>query len=218
MVIDLNKRLPARYVAKPRVHVGGEFEVDVAAQEYVAAAREISAPGEGGQAVAWAPPVPTLALETDPPDQDEYEVQIFDRDWGRMVAAVEIVSESNKDRPEARRVFGGKCATLLKRGLCVSIVDVVTSRPGNLYQEMLNLVGEFDPSLLPEPPSLYAVATRWQSRTLNHVRSGRLETWLRPLAIGQVLPTIPLWLDVDLAVPLSLEASYEATCAALRIR
>jgi hypothetical protein len=53
---------------------------------------------------------------------------------------------------------------------------------------------------------------------LNHVRSGRLETWLRPLAIGQVLPTIPLWLDVDLAVPLSLEASYEETCAALRIR
>jgi hypothetical protein len=218
MVMDLNKQLPPRYVAKPRVHVGGEFEVDVAAQEYVAAAREISAPGGGGQALAWAPPVPTLTLETDPPDQDEYEVQIFDQDWGRMVAAVEIVSESNKDRAESRRVFAGKCATLLKRGLCVSIVDVVTSRQGNLYGEMLDFVGEFDPSLLPEAPSLYAVSSRWQSRTLNHVRSGRLETWLRPLAIGQVLPTIPLWLDVDLAVPLSLESSYEETCAALRIR
>lgn len=219
MVMELNKQLPARYVAKPRVHVGGEFEVDVAAQEYVAAAAEIGASGGADKTpLAWDPPVPTLALETDPPDQDEYEVQIIDRDWGRLVAAVELVSESNKDRPEARRVFAGKCASLLERGVSVCVIDVVTSRQGNLYREMLGILGESDPSLSLDCPSLYAVAARWQSRTVNQVRSGRLETWLRPLAVGQSLPTIPLWLDVDLAVPLGLEASYEETCAALRIR
>jgi hypothetical protein len=31
------------------------------------------------------------------------------------------------------------------------------------------------------------------------------------------LPTLPLWLADDFAVPLELEASYEDTCRALRI-
>jgi hypothetical protein len=41
--------------------------------------------------------------------------------------------------------------------------------------------------------------------------------WHRPLAIGQPLPTLPLWLADDLAVDLNLELSYEATCRVLRI-
>jgi hypothetical protein len=40
------------------------------------------------------------------PDYDEYEVRIYDVKRGRrMVAAIEIVSPANKDRPEHRNVF-----------------------------------------------------------------------------------------------------------------
>ena len=35
--------------------------------------------------------------------------------------------------------------------------------------------------------------------------------------LGQPLPTLPLWLDEDLSVPLDLEESYEETCRVLRI-
>ena len=45
-----------------------------------------------------------------------------------------------------------------------------------------------------------------------------LETWNQPLTVGQPLPTLPLWLADNLAVPLELEASYDDTCRALRIR
>jgi peptide/nickel transport system ATP-binding protein len=45
-----------------------------------------------------------------------------------------------------------------------------------------------------------------------------LETWVHPLALGQSLPTLPLWLAENLAVPLELEQSYEETCRILRIR
>ena len=45
----------------------------------------------------------------------------------------------------------------------------------------------------------------------------RLETWAHALALGQPLPTLPIWLADDLAVPLELEASYEETCQILRI-
>jgi hypothetical protein len=36
--------------------------------------------------------------------------------------------------------------------------------------------------------------------------------------IGHKLPTLPIWLQDDLAVSLELEASYEEACRALRIR
>jgi hypothetical protein len=38
-----------------------------------------------------------------------------------------------------------------------------------------------------------------------------------PVGIGQELPTVPLWLNRDLAVPLELEFSYARACASLRI-
>ncbi len=60
---------------------------------------------------------------------------------------------------------------------------------------------------------LYAVACR----LTREGEAGRLETWSHPLAIGQALPTLPLWLASDLAVPLELEPSYEEACRVLRI-
>ena len=44
-----------------------------------------------------------------------------------------------------------------------------------------------------------------------------IESWMQPLSIGRPLPTLPLWLADDLAVPLDLEASYEQTCRILRL-
>jgi len=44
-----------------------------------------------------------------------------------------------------------------------------------------------------------------------------LETWFYPMTGGQSLPTLPIWLDVDLRVMLDLEAGYEETCRLLHI-
>jgi hypothetical protein len=44
-----------------------------------------------------------------------------------------------------------------------------------------------------------------------------LETWPQTLALGQPLPTVPLWLADNLAVPLELEESYEQSCSILNI-
>jgi len=193
------------------------FEIDVASDE-----EDVPAPfasqaraEEGGVAAAvWAPPQPTLAATTDLPDQDEYEVRVYDaKRHDRLVAAVEIVSPANKDRPETRRVFVARCAALLQQHVSVAIVDVVTTRQFNLYADLLELIGQADPSLAPAPSPVYTAACRWR-------REGdapRLETWAHALAVGQPLPTLPLWLADNLAVPLELEASYEETCRILRI-
>jgi hypothetical protein len=44
-----------------------------------------------------------------------------------------------------------------------------------------------------------------------------LDTWFYPLTIGQPLPPLPIWLDVDRHMSIDLEASYEDTCRVLRI-
>lgn len=53
-----------------------------------------------------SPPQPTPTLEPRLSKQDVYEVRIYDsrRNW-RLAAAIEIVSPSNKDRPETRGTF-----------------------------------------------------------------------------------------------------------------
>jgi hypothetical protein len=219
IVIDLNKRLPPRYVASPNIHLGAAFEINIAARErHEFSTFETSSADEGGgvATAVWAPPKPTLAVATDLPEQDEYEVQIFDEEEDqRLVAAIEIVSPANKDRPEQRVAFAGKCAALLRRGVSVSIVDVVTVRHSNLYGELLDLIGHTDPTLSPAPPVLYAAACRWREAGRT---SWRLETWVHPMEVGRSLPTLPLWLADDLAVPLELESSYEETCRVLRIQ
>jgi hypothetical protein len=142
------------------------------------------------------------------------EVRLYDTRRGRrLVAAVELVSPANKDRPEHRRAFVAKCAAMLQERVCVAIVDVVTTRSANLYGELLEFLERVDPSLGNVPPPIYAADSRFS-------RGGEaplLETWANTLAIGQVLPTLPLWVAPDLPVPLELEASYEGTCRVLRI-
>jgi hypothetical protein len=217
MVIALVRRLPRRYVAAPQVQHGSSVEIDVGTFEEdkgnAASWGEAEGNGGGVATAVWAPPRPTLAVPAELP-QDEYEVRVYDDEASRrLVAAVEIVSPANKDRPERRRAFVAKCAALLQELVSVTIVDLVTARQFNLYSDLLGLIGQTDPSLAPEPPFLYAVACRGARQD----RAWLLETWFHPLVVGQPLPTLPLWLADNLAVPLELEATYEEACRILRI-
>lgn len=141
-------------------------------------------------------------------------VRVYDeKRHARLVAAVEIVSPANKDRPERRSAFVAKCAGLLQERVSVVIVDVVTTRTPNLYSELLDLIGQSDPSLSPEAPTLYTAACRMTKRDDEWL----LETWTQTLELGHPLPTMPLWLADNLAVPLELEGSYEQSCSILNI-
>jgi hypothetical protein len=216
IVRQLIEVLPEPYFAAPAVHLGTLYEVDVGTYRDPAPELNESEVGEGAVAVAtYAPPKPTLTVEPRLPKQDVYEVRIYDsRRNRRLVAAIEIVSPSNKDRPETRTTFVSKVAALLKQGICVSIVDVVTTSEFNLYEELMNLVESTDPALADEPPPIYAVTVRLRSE------GGRrmMDNWYHPLAIGQDLPTLPIWLKETRAISLDLEASYEESCRTLRIR
>ena len=115
--------------------------------------------------------------------------------------------------PESRHQFVAKCAALLREGVSVIFVDVVTVRQFNLYAELLELIGQRDPAVGDPVTATYSVACRWRPRNGNRW----LEAWNHTLCPGQPLPCLPLWLTEDHAIPLDLEASYEKTCSDLRI-
>lgn len=130
------------------------------------------------------------------------------------MAAIEIVSPSNEDRPGNRGTFVSKMAALLQHGVCVSIVDVVTTSEFNLYAELMTFLDSSDPALADEPPPIYAVTLRTRPEGRRRV----MDNWYHPLVLGQALPALPVWLTQTLAISLDLEPSYEETCRTLRIR
>ena len=91
------------------------------------------------------------------------------------------------------------------------IVDVVTERLTSLHRALVERIDPRATSTL--AADLYTVAYRPVSRD----GDPGLELWEEPLTIGQRLPTMPLWLDDDLCVPLDLDASYERACHDLRL-
>jgi hypothetical protein len=213
IVQQLRKQLPTGYVAEPRVHLGTSMEIDVGALESHEVPGTAATNGETATA-AWTAPAPVVAVDTDPPDEYEYEVRIFDVERERtLVAAIELASPANKDRPESRQAFVAKCAALLRKGIAVSIVDLVTVRHFNLYAQLMEFIGHPDDTMSNEEPPIYAASCRWVTRGTR----ARLEAWSHTLIVGQPLPTLPLWLRDGLSIALDLEQSYEQACSDLWI-
>lgn len=221
MVRCLLPHLPEGYVAEPRVHLGNLYELDVNAYELpFDPPKEWTPAGDaaGGlmtEARTRKLRKPLLTLEADLTEEYEYEVRIYDvQTYRKLVAAVEIVSPGNKDRPENRRAFVSKCAALLQERVCVAIVDLVTNKAFNLYAELLELIDRSDPSHGKKKPSAYAVSIRGRKIGPAPV----LDLWPHELKLHRKLPILPLWLNEDLMIPLDLETSYEEACRVLRIR
>jgi hypothetical protein len=189
--------LPSGFYAVPRIDHDGPIEIDVAGPQ------------------TWTPPAPGLAVTVELPSAKAVEVQVFADDGDpRLAATIELVSPRNKDRPRARLAFAVKCVGYLQQGSSVVVVDTVTTRRADLNTAILSLLG-VEASAPVAPLSLSAVAYRAVGR---EEETQQLLVWPALLVLGQPLPNLPLWIAPDFSVPLDLEASYQATCANLRIR
>lgn len=202
--------LPPRYFAEPQVTVGPRVEVDVTTWDEGG----VASPHENGTVAVWAPPKPALQTDLAFADLEVFEVQVLSDEEGlRVVATVELVSPANKDRASHRRQFAVKCGSYLQQDVSVIVVDVVTTRSGNLHRELLDLLDVTAQTPISGLSHLYAAA----HRTVRKGEARQLEVWCEPLAIGSALPTLPLWLLPDFSVPLNLEQAYLAACQSLRI-
>jgi hypothetical protein len=207
--------LPPEYQVEEHTHAGPGFEIDVATYDRDTPPDE--ADGAGAVlatrvAPVYAPPAPDATMPAAFPDT--FEIRVFNTTAGlTLVAVVELVSPGNKDRPAERRAFATKCASYLAQGVSLIVVDIITNRHANLHNEVMRLM-EADAALdFPDGVSLYAAAYR-------PVRRGEKEEvdlWLRRLAVGDPLPTLPLRLSGELFVPVDFEAAYVEACRRRRL-
>lgn len=212
LVDHLNETLlPPGFFAEPHVHRGALVEVDAATFQ-----SRSTAVIEGGTVTlpvrAWSPPAPSFAMPAIVPDT--FEVRVINTEAGpTLVAAIEFIGPSNKDRAEARRAFAIKGASYLCQGVSLLIIDVVTSRRANLHDEVIGLLPNSDAFGFPGSPHLYTSAYRPVQRD----EKENIDVWLMPLVVGQALPVMPLGLTSELVLPINLEITYTDARRKLRM-
>jgi hypothetical protein len=193
--------LPSRFRALPEIRIGcvveSEHEGDAA----------------GTATPVYPPPRPPLVVPVAFADIDTFEIRVYDDRDQRLAAAVELVTPSNKNRREHRQAFVRKCACYLQEGVSVVLVDIVAESSYCLHTRLVRALA-FGIERDAETPGLVYAATY---RRITPETDDRIEAWPVALGLGQPLPTVPLWLTADDAVPLDLESSYLETCEALRI-
>jgi hypothetical protein len=156
-----------------------------------------------------APPRPA-----DEPDEEiavatlEPGKTLYVEKHGRLVAAVELVSPRNKDRPVARDAYLSRYLGYLLEGVHLLLVDVHRRPFGFSFADRIADELQLKPMPLAAP---FAASYRVGEPAAS---GGRLlGIWRRPLSAGDVLPTLPLPLTVDSAVQVNLEETYTRAAA-----
>lgn len=140
------------------------------------------------------------------PDSD---VHIHVAHEHRLLAAIELVSPANKDRPSRRASAVVHYAAYIQNGIRLLLIDLLPKPQGFSFADgIAEEVGIPDQAPLPPPMAVsYLVGPRSLSGT------AVLEMWGRTLTPGQPLPTLPLWLTSKQSVPVDLEATYTKAAA-----
>jgi hypothetical protein len=206
--------LPPNYIAEEHAHFGPSLEIDVgtfARETQVNGAEESGAVATIGPKVGAAPVADGVLSAVFP---DTFEIRVLCMDTGpTLVAAIELISPGNKDRPAERKAFAIKCASYLYQGISVIIVDIVTNRRANLHNEIVRLMDGANGLQFPPDSSLYAVAYR----PLRRDKEDAIDVYRSPLTLGRALPTLPLGLRADLVVLVDFEETYAEACLRKRL-
>ncbi|NLS93350.1 MAG: DUF4058 family protein [Planctomycetaceae bacterium] len=160
----------------------------------------------GGVAVTEAPPRARFvtSAEVDPYATKANRLVIKHR-LGEVVAVIEIVSPGNKSGVHALRSFVLKAAELLRSGVNLLIVDLFPPSlrdPQGIHKAIWDEVCD-EPFELPVDKPLTVAA---------YNSAGVPQTaYVEPVAVGDPLPSLPIFLTPEIYVPAPLEATYEAT-------
>jgi hypothetical protein len=123
---------------------------------------------------------------------------------GRILAVIEIVSPGNKDGNAAFRDFVEKTVDYLRLGIHVLIIDLFPPTARDPFGIHKAIWDEFDdePFAFPEGKSRILVS---------YEAGGEKVAYIEPVAVGDALPEMPLFLSEDFLVDVPLEPTYQAT-------
>jgi hypothetical protein len=206
--------LPADYYALAEQHAAG-FGPDVLTlQGRTRNENEVSEREEGGcVATLRSKPQTRFHFETAAEFYRRKKSSIVVRHvtGDRIVAMIEIVSPGNKASRKAFQAFVDKACELLEYRIHLLIVDLFspTQRDPNGVHAAIWEEVQDEPFQPPAEKPLTLVAYECDLTTRAHVE---------PVALGENLPEMPLFLEPDGYVPVPLETTYEAAFAAVPLR
>jgi hypothetical protein len=197
-------RLPKGYSALIEQSAAGVYP-DVITLEYgPRASGHRNAPT--GIAVASASPKTRFVSQAS--DEDIYAAKAnriaIHHPLGEVIAIIEIVSPGNKSGRHALRAFVEKNLGFLHQGIHLLIIDLFPPSkrdPQGIHKAIWDEIQD-EPFELPsdKPLTLAAYSAGVPKRA-----------YVEPVAVGEPLPEMPLFLDPESYIPVPLEATYLAT-------
>jgi hypothetical protein len=162
----------------------------------------------GGLFVATVPPQARFVEEF---EEDTYALRSntirIQHRHGEVVAVIEIISPGNKNSRHALGAFVRKAATLLQQGINLLIVDLFPPSdrdPQGIHQAILAEISDRT-FTLPAEKQLTVAAYRAAPIKMAYVE---------PVAVGDELPSLPIFLMGDVYIPAPLEETYRNSWAA----
>ncbi|MBI2806004.1 MAG: DUF4058 family protein [Planctomycetes bacterium] len=123
---------------------------------------------------------------------------------GKIVAVIEIMSPGNKDSRAALRDFVDKTIDFMRRGVHLLIVDLFPPSardPFGIHKVLWDEIHEED-FVFPEG----------KDRILaSYEMGGEHVAYVEPIAVGDALANMPLFLATGMHVPVPLETTYQRT-------
>lgn len=141
------------------------------------------------------------------PDHDAPDVSTLNvEDHEKLIAALELVSPRNKDRPEAKETYTNRYLGYLRLGVHLLLVDVLPRPRGFSFSDAITT--GLGLALTPQPAPFAAAYRVGEAIPVGDDMGSLVGLWRRALGVGQPLPMLPLPLTVHQAVPVNLEETY----------
>jgi hypothetical protein len=193
--------LPPGFFAMAEQITGGP-EADVVALELTPPP---GTPSAGGLAVELAPPKTRYVIRSEAAHYARKANQITVRHPdGDVVAIIEIVSPGNKGSRHAMHTFARKAVDLLHAGIHLLIVDLFPPNrrnPQGIHKVIWDRIHDEPFELPPDKPLTLAAYTMGTEIT----------AYVEPVAVGDALPDMPVFLTPSYYVLCPLEATYQAS-------
>ncbi len=129
---------------------------------------------------------------------------VVKRRLSRLVAVIEILSPGNKDSRAAMRDFVDKTVDFMRRGIHLLLIDLFPPSPRDpfgIHKLIWDEIHEED----------FQFPTGKDRILASYEMGGERIAYVEPIAVGDRLPPMPLFLIQDMNVRVPLESTYVST-------
>lgn len=205
--------LPAEYYALAE-QVAGGLHPDVLTLERNLPTRTPShgngpaTPVHGGIALDVVPPRVRFTATTEPERyaRKQNRIVIRHRSGDAIAAVVEIISPGNKGSQHALRSLVEKAREFLDAGVHLLILDLFPPGPRDPQGIHGAIWSEIGSGLFELPADKPLTLAAYDAGLV-------IKAFVEPVAVGDHLPDMPLFLEPDIYVPVPLDATYQAAFA-----